>query len=90
MIAERSTLVCIVCPGCGPELHPGDRAFASRPTQRYAPVWPYRLRPPRQNRPPGEAPEQRKAVKVAKCRREAVERIITVAMDALLDVTEFR
>ena len=28
--AERSTLVCIVCPGCGPVLRPGDRAFAFR------------------------------------------------------------
>ena len=48
------------------------------------------LRPPRRNRPLGEAPEQRKAIEVAKCRRETVERIITVAMGASFDVTEFR
>ena len=30
--AERSTLVCIVCPGCGPVLRPSDRAFTSRPS----------------------------------------------------------
>ena len=41
-------------------------------------------------RPPGEAPEQRKAIEVAKCRRETVERIITVAMGAPPDVTELR
>lgn len=29
--AERSTPACIVCPGCGPVLRPGDRAFAFRP-----------------------------------------------------------
>ena len=86
--AVRSTLVCIVCPGCGPVLHPGNRAFASRPDTM--PCTSMGTDPPRQNRPPGEAPEQRKAIEVAKCRREAVERIITVAMGAPLDVTEHR
>ena len=33
---------------------------------------------------------KRKAIEVATCRRETVERIITVAMSAPLDVTEFR
>ena len=48
------------------------------------------FRPPRRNRPLGDAPEQRRAIEVAKCRRETVERIIAVAMDAPLDVTELR
>ena len=38
----------------------------------------------------GDAPEQQEAIGEARCRREAVERIITVAMSAPLDATELR
>lgn len=85
--AERSTLVCIVYPGCGPELRPGDRAYASRPSTTLRAGM-------ASDRRAGTArlwsPGQRKAIEVAKCRRETVERIITVAMGAPLDVTELR